>query len=157
MLCRSSAQHFRLLHQLTHQVGVAGGIVQRQARDEQRLVVQQLGVLLGLVRVGGDGGLQSGDDVYAYSGWLSGYIYLGNALYRGDPDAYWAIRNALPETVITDLRDNNAYWAQFQDGAAQKVSNKVYEGFLKSYGEERGLQSYGTVVDMLVVYYKDQI
>ena len=98
-----------------------------------------------------------GSDVYAYSGWLLGYIYLGNALYKADPDAYAAIRDTLPETVITDLRDNNAYWAQFQDGAAQKVSNKVYEGFLKSYGEERGLQSYGTVVDMLVVYYKDQI
>ena len=96
-----------------------------------------------------------GNDVYAYSGWLLGYIYLGNALYKADPEAYAALRDTLPETVRTDLRDNSAYWAQFQDTAAQKVSNTVYENFLKSYGEERGLQSYGTVVDMLVVYYRD--
>lgn len=96
-----------------------------------------------------------GNDVYAYSGWLLGYIHLGNALYKAGPEAYAAVLATLPETVRTDLRDNNAYWAQFQDGAARKASNKVYEGFLKSYGEERGLQSYGTVVDMLVVYYKD--
>ena len=96
-----------------------------------------------------------GSDVYAYSGWLLVYIHLGNALYKAVPEAYAAVLATLPETVRTDLRDNNAYWAQFQDGAARKASNTVYEGFLKSYGEERGLQSYGTVVDMLVVYYKD--
>jgi len=98
-----------------------------------------------------------GNDAYAYSGWLLGYIHLGNALYKADPEGYAAIRDSLPDTVRTDLRDNNAYWAQFQDRAAQKVSNKVYEGFLKSYGEEKGLQSYGTVVDMLVVYYNDAV
>ncbi len=54
-----------------------------------------------------------------------------------------------------DLTDNNAYWAQFQDTAVQKVSNEVYDRFLKGYGEEQGLQSYGTVVDLLVVYYRD--
>ena len=98
-----------------------------------------------------------GDDVYAYSGWLSGYIYLGNALYRVDPEAYWAIRNALPETVQADLRYQNEYWDQFEDKAPQKVSNRVYDSFLKGYGQELGLQSYGTVVDLLVTYYKDRI
>ena len=97
----------------------------------------------------------SGNDAYEYSGWLMGYIYLGNALYRIAPDTYWAIRNALPETVEADLTDNTAYWDQFRDKAPQKVSNKVYDGMLKAYGQEQGIQSYGTVVDMLVAYYKD--
>lgn len=92
---------------------------------------------------------------YTYSGWLMGYVYLGNALYRVAPETYWAIRQALPETVEADLKDNSAYWDQFRDKAAQKVSNKVYEGMLKAYGEERGLASYGTVVDLLVAYYRD--
>ena len=96
-----------------------------------------------------------GDDAYAYSGWLLGYIHLGNALYRVDPEAYQTIRDSLPPEVRADLSDNNAYWAQFQDTAVQKVSNEVYDRFLKGYGEEQGLQSYGTVVDLLVVYYRD--
>ena len=54
-----------------------------------------------------------------------------------------------------DLAYNNAYWAQFQDNLLQTVSNQVYDGMLKSYGDERGIQSYGTVVDLLVVYYRD--
>lgn len=97
----------------------------------------------------------SGDPAYVYSGWLMGYIYLGNALYTADPEAYWAIRETLPETVLADLAENNAYWAQFRDSAAKKVSNKVYDGMLKAYGESRGIQSYGTVVDLLVVYYRE--
>ena len=70
-----------------------------------------------------------------------------------DPDAYWAIRELVPETVRADLRFNNAYWAQFQNTPAQQVSNKLYDGMLKSFGDQRGIQSYGTVVDLLVAYY----
>ena len=93
------------------------------------------------------------DPAYIYSGWLIGYVYLGNALYSQDPESYRAIREALPEEVRLDLAYNNAYWAQFQDTPVQKASNKVYDGLLKSYGDERGIQSYGMVVDLLVVYY----
>ena len=93
------------------------------------------------------------DPAYIYSGWLIGYVYLGNALYSQDPEGYRAIRETLPETAQLDLAYNNAYWAQFQDTAVQRASNKVYDGILKSYGDERGIQSYGTVVDLLVAYY----
>ena len=96
----------------------------------------------------------SGYPAYTYSGWLMGYIYLGNALYSLDPDAYWAIRETLPETVRADLQYNNAYWAQFRDSAVKQVSTRVYDSMLKAYGDERGIQSYGTVVDLLVAYYK---
>ena len=96
-----------------------------------------------------------GDPAYEYSGWLIGYVYLGNALYSRDPETYWAIReDSIPEEAQLDLAYNNAYWAQFQDTAVQRASNKVYDGILKSYGDERGIQSYGTVVDLLVAYYK---
>lgn len=99
----------------------------------------------------------SGQADYEYSGWLMGYIYLGNALYRVAPDAYWALRDSLPETVKADLAENNAYWERFRDTVVQKASTTFYDGALKLYGDERGMQSYGTVVDMLVAYYKDRI
>ncbi|MEG1593139.1 MAG: DUF3810 domain-containing protein [Oscillibacter sp.] len=95
-----------------------------------------------------------GSDVYAYSGWLLGYIYLGNALYRLDQTQWRAVYDSLPETVKLDLAADSAYWAQFQ-GPAAKASEKVYTSFLQSYGETRGMQSYGAVVDLLVVYYKN--
>ena len=86
--------------------------------------------------------------------WLDGFIYVGNALYRLNPEIYWAIREALPETVKADLEYNTAYWDQYRDTVAEKVADTVYDQALKAYGDERGVQSYGTVVDMLVAYYK---
>jgi len=99
----------------------------------------------------------SGQPDYVYSGWLMGYIYLGNALYRVYPDAYWLLRDALPAGVRADLDENNAYWEQFSNTVVQKASTSFYDSALKLYGDERGMQSYGTVVDMLVAYYKDRI
>lgn len=96
--------------------------------------------------------LASGDPVYRYSGLLMGYVHLGNALYRADPDRWQVIRDTLPDTVVADLRQNSAYWAAFE-GPVNDAASKVYDSFLKSNGESRGVQSYGTVVDMLMAYY----
>lgn len=99
--------------------------------------------------------ISSGSDIYAYSGWLFGYIYLSNALYRYDYSAYCNIASALPDAVWADLAANNQYWAQFEKPAAKavsKVSDKLYDNMLKSYGLESGVQSYGEVVDMLILW-----
>ena len=95
----------------------------------------------------------SGNPTYVYSGYLMGYIYLGNALYAADPDAYWSIRQRLPENVVSDLSQNNTYWDQFRGTKIQEVSNEVYDKLLKTYGDERGMQSYGDMVDLLVAYW----
>ena len=124
-------------HELAHQRGIAW---------EQEC--NFLGVLASVT---------SGMPDYVYSGWLLGFIHLGNALYETDPEAYWAIRNALPETVSADLRDNNAYWDQFRDNVVEKVSDTVYDAALKSYGDANGMKSYSMVVELLVAYYKDRI
>ena len=124
-------------HELAHQRGIAW---------EQEC--NFLGVLASVT---------SGMPDYVYSGWLLGFIHLGNALYETDPEAYWAIRNALPETVSADLRDNNAYWDQFRDNMVEKVSDTVYDAALKSYGDANGMKSYSMVVELLGAYYKDRI
>jgi len=95
------------------------------------------------------------DAAYRYSGWMKAFIHVGNALYDVQPEIYWAIRDQLPDGVKADFAYNNAYWDQFRDTAVQKASTTAYDHLLKAYGDERGIQSYGTVVDMLVAYYKD--
>ena len=39
------------------------------------------------------------------------------------------------------------------EGMTATVSNAIYDNALKSYGQSDGIQSYGTVVDLLVAYY----
>lgn len=98
--------------------------------------------------------MESGDEDYRYSGALLAYIYLGNALYRADYDAWREVYSTLSENVRADLRANNDYWTRFETPAAD-VSEKVYESFLQTYGDDRGMQSYGACVDLLTVYYLD--
>lgn len=94
----------------------------------------------------------AGSAAYRYAGYLMGYVHLANALYRVDQAAWQAIRDSLPDTVRADLRQNSAYWAQF-DGLMNTAATKVYDGFLKSNGLADGVQNYGTVVDLLLAYY----
>lgn len=126
-----------IAHELAHQRGVAW---------EQEC--NFLGVLASVT---------SGMPDYIYSGWLLGFIHLGNALYETEPEAYWAIRGTLPAAVEADLRDNSAYWDQFRDNVVEKVSDTVYNAALKSYGDANGMKSYSMVVELLVAYYKDLV
>ncbi len=93
-----------------------------------------------------------GNVVYRYSGYLKGFIHLNNALYSADRERWRAVRSLLPETVEADLKDHSAYWDQF-DGLTGKVTQKVYDATLKSYGLTDGVKSYGTVVDLLIAYF----
>lgn len=94
----------------------------------------------------------SDNAAYQYSGYLMGYIHLSNALYRADRGRWEELYTELPDTVRADLRYHSAYWSQFE-GITAAVSRNIYDTTLKSYGQTDGIQSYGTVVDLLVAYY----
>ena len=128
-----SALPVTALHEMTHQRGYASE--------------QQCNFLAILAAA------ESDNPAYRYSGYYMGYIYLSNALYRVDYDAWLTIREALPENVRRDLAETNAYWARF-DGPTATVTQKLNDAMIRSYGDELGVQSYGAVVDLLVKYYK---
>ena len=119
-------------HEMAHQRGIA---------SEQEC--NFLGILAAV---------RSDKAAYRYSGYLTGYLYLANALYRVDEAAWREIRESLPDEVICDLQVNNRYWAQFE-GPVKETAQTVYDGFLKANGDANGIRSYGMVVDLLLAYY----
>ena len=121
-----------IAHELAHQRGVA-------EEDEANFVA----VLACLT---------NGDPTYCYSACLMSYIYLGNALYRTDRDAWAENYTRLGDGVRADLAANSAYWDQFETPVST-ISDNVYTGFLQSYGQTLGLQTYGKCVDLLIAYY----
>ena len=121
-----------ICHEMAHQRGIA---------SEQEC--NFLGVLAAV---------RSDRAAYRYSGYLTGYIYLSNALYRVDKDAWQAIRDTLPETVLCDIHANTLYWRQFE-GPVKQTAQTVYDAFLKVNGDALGILSYGTMVDLLLAYY----
>lgn len=98
--------------------------------------------------------MDSGDADFEYSGALSAYIYLGNALYKTDRAAWKQIYGSLSQGVKKDLKNDDEYWKKYQDTLISKASDSAYESFLQGNGQELGLKSYGACVDLLVNYYK---
>lgn len=121
-----------IAHELAHQRGVA-------REDEANFV----GILACM---------EDGDPAYTYSAALMAYIYLGNALHGTDHEAWREIAGTLNADVRRDLAAHNAYWAQYETKVAE-VHDKVYEVFLETYGDDRGMKSYDACVDLLVEYY----
>ena len=98
--------------------------------------------------------IASGDPVYAYSGLLAGSVHLANALAAVDSVLWQSLIPLMSDEMRTDWNDNHFYWQQFE-GKVEKVSSKVYDGYLKAQGQELGIRSYGACVDLLVEYYAD--
>ena len=66
---------------------------------------------------------------------------------------WWAsLRSQLDAGALADIQYNSAYWEQWES-PIDTVSSAIYDTMLKSYGQADGIQSYGTVVDLLVAYY----
>lgn len=127
-----------IAHELAHQRGVA--------KEDEANFVAVLACLY------------DGDEEYVYSASLMALVYLQNALYKtGDKDNWKQIANMYSEGVVNDLSQNSRYWEPFRKSISYKATSSTYDAFLKSYNQEKGIETYGGCVDLLIEYYKDKI
>lgn len=124
---------FTAAHELAHQRGIA-------REDEANFVAF-------LVCAASD------DEYVRYSGYLSMFEYVGNALYRADRDAYWAVLGTLDERAVGEMRAYNEFFKKYEHNVAASVSGTINNAYLTIQGTP-GVQSYGMVVDLCVAYYK---
>ena len=132
----ASGRPFTVAHELAHSRGVI-------AEDEANFV--------GIAAC-----LTSDMTGFEYSGYLSGYMYLENALYRTDRELWREIRSGLDEYVVRDLTENSAYWNSRQS-AVTTAAETAYDSYLKSNGVDSGISSYSQCVELLVKYYVNKI
>ena len=91
---------------------------------------------------------------FQYSGYLSGWVYCMNALYRIDPERWAEVRSGLTEAAEPDLEANNAFWDSYE-GPVRKTAEKVNDTYLKVNGQADGVESYDRMVDLIVAYFGD--
>ncbi len=94
------------------------------------------------------------DAYYNYSGYVSAWVYAGNALARVDADAFASLYGALNARTRQDLLYNNQYWQQFE-GKPAEVHEKVNDAYLKAQGQTAGTASYGHVTDLMLAYFAE--
>ncbi|MGL5435087.1 MAG: DUF3810 domain-containing protein [Lachnospiraceae bacterium] len=98
--------------------------------------------------------LASDNQSFQYSGYLTGWIYAGNALAKVDPQAYIELHQCLSQEVTDDLVENHQFWSQY-DGKIAEVSTQWNDTYLKINRQSDGVQSYGHMVDLMLAYYKN--
>ena len=99
------------------------------------------------------------DDVrFVYSGSLCAFAYSVNALYQADSERALTM---LRDAATSDVDGVSLVWADYvangehydaYEGSFQQVGSTVNDGYLRSYGEDSGVQSYGLVVDYLIAW-----
>ena len=93
----------------------------------------------------------STDALFRYSGYYSAFLYCYNALYENDPKAASAIYQSANALLRQDLSGSVEYYDRYE-GPVQEAASKVNDTYLKTFGEEQGVQSYGAVVDLLIAH-----
>lgn len=91
---------------------------------------------------------------FQYSGYMLGWTYCMNALYRMDHELWSEVRVLLDEVIETDLLANNEFWDRYE-GVISEVSNQMNDLYLKANGESEGVQSYSRIVELIVAYYNN--
>lgn len=96
----------------------------------------------------------SDDPEFCYSGYLSAWIYAGNALAAEDADFYSACYRALRPEVRGDLKENSQFWNRFESRVSE-AAEAMNDHYLKANSQPEGVKSYGRVVDLLLAWYEE--
>lgn len=93
------------------------------------------------------------DDLYFnYSGYVSAWVYAGNALARIDSTAFATLYGRINARTRQDMLYNNAYWKQFE-GKPAEAHEQLNDTYLKLQGQTSGVRSYGHVTDLMLEYF----
>lgn len=93
------------------------------------------------------------DDLYFnYSGYVSAWVYAGNALARIDSTAFATLYARINARTRQDMLYNNAYWQQFE-GKPAEAHEQLNDAYLKMQGQATGVRSYGHVTELMLEYF----
>lgn len=94
---------------------------------------------------------------FRYSGYYAAFRYCYNALYGQDPTAAAEVWQGVSAEVARDWSDSSEHYRALRNETAAELSDKVYDTYLKSFSVKTGVQSYGEVADLLLVWYFERL
>ena len=100
---------------------------------------------------------QSDNLEFQYSGVMLALSYAGNQLYQQDQALFRDIQNTYSTGMVSDLRQQYYYWADFEDTTISTVSSTMNDNYLKANSQDDGVKSYGRMVDLLLAEYRQSL
>ena len=99
--------------------------------------------------------ISSENEVFRYSGYLTGWVYAGNALARADMKRYIELTNQLCEEARQDLDENSDFWNRYESRVSE-AATRMNDTYLKMNSQADGVKSYGRMVDLMLSYRRIQ-
>ena len=100
---------------------------------------------------------QSSRAEFVYSGYYSAFKYCYNSLSKVDSAAAKEIWSGVSKEVAADFGGAYLHYEQIRSETASQVADTVYDGYLQAFSVESGVQSYGEVTDLLILWYFEEI
>ena len=99
--------------------------------------------------------ISSENEAFRYSGYLTGWVYAGNALARVDMRCYIELTNQLCEEARQDLDENSDFWNRYESKVSE-AATRMNDTYLKMNSQADGVKSYGRMVDLMLSYRRIQ-
>lgn len=139
--CADADIPFVMCHEAAHRLGIAG---EQEANFSAYLACAQ-----------------SQDPRFTYAGSYAAFTYCLNALAASSPER---AQSVLEKAAQSDSRDGfillrkdmiatNEHYKGYES-SFETVGDTVNDGYLKSFGEQDGVTSYGLVVDYLIAWHE---
>lgn len=99
--------------------------------------------------------ISSEKEAFRYSGYLTGWVYAGNALARVDRKRYIELTNQLCREARQDLDENSDFWNRYESKVSE-AATQMNDTYLKMNSQTDGVKSYGRMVDLMLSYRRMQ-
>lgn len=94
---------------------------------------------------------------FQYSGYFMAYRYCYNALTQVDPAAAARVRSGADSRLLQDISQYDRFFSERQDKEATRVADSANDAYITVSGDERGIESYGDVVQLLVSWHIQEV
>lgn len=95
--------------------------------------------------------------VFQYSGYYMAFRYCYNALYKIDQSAANDIWAGVSSYLAADCNASAKHYEEVRSESISAVADVVYDSYLKTFDVESGVQSYGEVADLLLMWYFERV
>lgn len=90
---------------------------------------------------------------FVYSGYYMAFRYCYNALAEVDAEAAAEVWAGVSAELAADCHASAKHYEAVRDETASEIADSVYDGYLNAFSVESGVQSYGEVTDLLILWY----
>ena len=95
----------------------------------------------------------SKDSYFKYASYRMAFGYCISELRKRDPEKHALLMKSVNSGILKDFKESFEFWEQYQN-PFEPLIKKGYDAYLKANNQQKGVDSYNYVVDLLISYFE---